>query len=244
MTPVAQAQPQAQPASKITVHWHVLPYILAHNISNMPFRLESSRVQRLLVLLEELNLQYSIKTYKRNKDALAPESLKNIHPLGKSPSVGIELPGQTPFVLAESGAIFEYLCAHFGKQLIPARGASGEIGVESEEFRRNRYFMHYAEGSLMSLLAIAAVMLSMLYRKQKSRFRQALYLKPHLPTPSRHQKRTRPLFHQTNHSPDHQQDRRDVPRPQLQDTLRVLGRPAQDIAAWRSLSLREGGHGG
>jgi len=37
----------------------------------------------------------------------------------------------------------------------------GQVGVESEEFRRNRYFMHYAEGSLMSLLAIAAVMLSM-----------------------------------------------------------------------------------
>ncbi|TVY94094.1 Glutathione S-transferase [Lachnellula willkommii] len=130
------------------------------HIPNVPYRLESSRAQRLLVLLEELNLEYEIKTYKRDKDALAPESLKNIHPLGKSPAVEIELPGQAPFVLAESGAIFEYLCAHFGKHLIPAEGGEEENGIESEEFRRNRYFMHYAEGSLMSLLLVAAVMLN------------------------------------------------------------------------------------
>ncbi|TVY49360.1 Glutathione S-transferase [Lachnellula occidentalis] len=128
--------------------------------SKIPYRLEDSRAQRLLVLLEELNLKYEIKTYKRNKDRLAPESLKKIHPLGKSPAVEIELPGQAPFVLAESGAIFEYLCTHFGKHLIPARGGEGGNGIESEEFRRNRYFMHYAEGSLMSLVAIAAVMSS------------------------------------------------------------------------------------
>jgi glutathione S-transferase len=106
---------------------------------------------------------YEIKTYKRNEDALAPEEMKNIHPLGKSPSVEVEIPGQAPFVLAESGAIFEYLCDHLGKRLIPPRvipELEGKIGAETEEFRRNRYFMHYAEGSLMSLLAIAAVMLS------------------------------------------------------------------------------------
>ncbi|TVY44885.1 Glutathione S-transferase [Lachnellula subtilissima] len=131
----------------------------------MSCRLESSRAQRLLVLLEELNLKYEVKTYKRNKDGLAPESLKNIHPLGKSPAVEIELPGQTPFALAESGAIFEYLCKHFGEHLIPAGGADGEKGIESEEFMRNQYFMHYAEGSLMSLLAIAAPIMRMITSK-------------------------------------------------------------------------------
>ncbi|TVY57845.1 Glutathione S-transferase [Lachnellula suecica] len=131
----------------------------------MAAQLESSRAQRLLVLLEELNLEYDIKTYKRDKNALAPEELKNIHPLGKSPSVEIKIPGQETFVLAESGAIFEYLCAHFGKHLIPTRDLQGRVGEESEEFRRNRYFMHYSEGSLMSLLAIAAVMLSIYMRK-------------------------------------------------------------------------------
>lgn len=115
------------------------------------------------MLLEELHLKYEIKTYKRDKNGLAPEELKKIHPLGRSPSVEFKLPGQPSFVLAESGAIFEYLCAHFGKHLIPARAPpelEGHIGVETEEFRRNRYFMHYAEGSLMGLLTVAAVMRS------------------------------------------------------------------------------------
>jgi glutathione S-transferase len=136
-------------------------YLLTGLISH--HRLESSRAQRLLVLLEELNLPYEFKTYKRDANSLAPEELKNIHPLGKSPSVEIEIPGQAPFVLAESAAIFEYLCDNFGKHLIPGRVAPGNEGIagaESEEFRRYRYFMHYSEGSLMSLLAIAAVMSS------------------------------------------------------------------------------------
>jgi glutathione S-transferase len=121
------------------------------------------------VLLEELNLKYEIKTYKRNKDGLAPPELKNFHPLGKSTSMEIEFPGQAPLVLAESGAMFEYLCAHFGKHLIPAsKVASGEVSAETEAFRRNQYFMNYAEGSLMSLLATAAVMSSKLHRKLKS----------------------------------------------------------------------------
>jgi glutathione S-transferase len=153
-----------QPDIKITVHWHVPTGVFLTGImSNVSSRLESSRAQRLLVLLEELNLKYEIKTYKRNRDALAPEEMKNIHPLGKSPSVEIEIPGQAPFVLAESGAIFGYLCDHFGRRLIPPRvnpELEGKIGAETEEFRRNRYFMHYAEGSLMGVLAIAAVMLS------------------------------------------------------------------------------------
>lgn len=146
-----------RPLACIPLYWP-LTWLICH------YRLESSRAQRLLVLLEELKLNYTIKAYKRNKDALAPEEMKNIHLLGKSPSVEIQISGQAPFVLAESGAIFEYLCENFGKQLIPARVVpelEGNIGAETEEFRRNRYFMHYAEGSLMSLLAIAAVMLSM-----------------------------------------------------------------------------------
>jgi len=100
---------------------------------------------------------------------MAPEELKKIHPLGKSPAVEIQIPNNPPFVLAESGAIFEYFCENFGKTLIPARTSpemKGQVGVETEEFRRNRYFMHYAEGSLMSLLAISAVMLSKSFLKQ------------------------------------------------------------------------------
>jgi glutathione S-transferase len=88
-----------------------------------------------------------------------------VHPLGKSPVVVIEVPGgEKPFVLAETGAIFEYLVDYWGGWLVPqkaAPGNEGKIGKENEAWLRNRYFMHYAEGSLMGLLAVGVVMLSM-----------------------------------------------------------------------------------
>lgn len=66
--------------------------------------------------------------------------------------------------MAESGLIVEYLTEHFGgkdKGLIPKKwkeGKEGQIAGEADEWLRYRYFMHYAEGSLMSLLVLALVM--------------------------------------------------------------------------------------
>ena len=55
-------------------------------------------------------MPYELKTYRRTKDRLAPPELKEVHPLGKSPLVTIEVPGREPMVLAESAAIIEYFC--------------------------------------------------------------------------------------------------------------------------------------
>ena len=118
----------------------------------------------MLWLLEELNVKYEVKTYKR-QNLLAPPELKAIHPLGKSPIVSIEAPGMSkPLVLAESGCIMEYLVDHFGPQWSPKRyaeGKEGQIGGETEEWLRYRYFMHYAEGSLTLYLIMAKVVESM-----------------------------------------------------------------------------------
>ncbi|KAJ5646228.1 hypothetical protein N7490_002600 [Penicillium lividum] len=126
--------------------------------------LEQSRSHRILWLLEELKLKYELKTFKRRGDKLAPPELKKVHPLGKSPVITIEAPGSSsPMVLAESGAIVEYLCDHFGKanpSLVPERyiaGKEGQVGGEREEFMRYRYFMHYVEGSLMPFLVMSLV---------------------------------------------------------------------------------------
>ena len=126
-------------------------------------RLEKSRSQRILWLLEELNINYDLKTFKRGSDMLAPKELKEVHPLGKSPVVGIENSNtDKPLILAESGFIAEYLCDHFnGEHLVPKRykdGKEGQVGGETEEWLRFRYFMHYAEGSLMPLLVMQLVM--------------------------------------------------------------------------------------
>jgi glutathione S-transferase len=108
--------------------------------------LNNSRSQRVLWLLEELELPYEIVRYERDdKTLLAPASLRAIHPLGKSPVI---TDGEA--TLAESGAILEYLVETYGKGAIaPAQG--------TPEHRRYRYFMHYAEGSLMPLLVMKLV---------------------------------------------------------------------------------------
>ena len=93
---------------------------------------------------------------------LAPAELKKIHPLGKSPIIKVEAPGMAePFVIAESAFITEYLCDHFAPHLIPKRyqdGKDGQVGGETEQWLRYRFYMHYAEGSLMSMLLIALFM--------------------------------------------------------------------------------------
>ena len=72
--------------------------------------LETSRSQRILWLLEELGVPYELKIYRRDAATrLAPPELKAIHPLGKSPVVTDD--GE---VIAESGAIIEYLVEKYG----------------------------------------------------------------------------------------------------------------------------------
>jgi glutathione S-transferase len=63
-------------------------------------------------------------------------------------------------VLAESGTLTEYCCDHFAQHLVPKRyqaGKENQVGGETEEWLRYRFFMHYAEGSLMTLLVLGLV---------------------------------------------------------------------------------------
>ncbi len=105
--------------------------------------LENSRSQRILWLLEELELPYVVKRYERDsKTMLAPPELKRVHPLGKAPV--IEDDGDTSGgrrVIAETGAIVEYLVDRAGGRL----GAPGN----RDAALRYRHFLHYAEGSMM-----------------------------------------------------------------------------------------------
>ena len=100
--------------------------------------LNNSRSQRVLWLLEELALPYELVKYQRDATTnLAPESLRKIHPLGKSPVVR-----DGDLVLIESGAILEYVVRKYGKgRLAPAES--------SPDWPRYLQLMHYAEGSAM-----------------------------------------------------------------------------------------------
>ncbi|UGA57628.1 glutathione S-transferase family protein [Vibrio sp. VB16] len=95
-----------------------------------------SRSKRIIWLLEELKVPYEIKAYQRDTvTQLAPPELRAVHPLGKSPV--IEEDGK---VLAESGAITEYLAQRFASEtLVPAHG--------SEEYPLYLQWLHFAESS-------------------------------------------------------------------------------------------------
>ncbi|EXR38768.1 glutathione S-transferase family protein [Acinetobacter pittii] len=99
--------------------------------------LNASRSFRILWLLEEINQPYELKSYFRDKTTnLAPQELKNIHPLGKSPV--IELNGK---VIAESGAIVEILIEKFAPQLMPAK--------DSDSYLDYLQWVHFSESSAM-----------------------------------------------------------------------------------------------
>ncbi|MEP7295434.1 MAG: glutathione S-transferase [Burkholderiales bacterium] len=108
--------------------------------------LNNSRSQRVLWLLEELGLPYEIKKYERNAQTmLAPPELREVHPLGKSPVITDD-----GVVVAESGAIIEYLLERYGNgRLEPAAGTPERL--------RFRYWMHFAEGTAMSPLLMKLV---------------------------------------------------------------------------------------
>ena len=106
--------------------------------------LNNSRSQRVLWLLEEIDLPYEVARYQRKASMLAPQELKRVHPLGKSPV--IEDAGKT---FAETGLIIEYLVERYGPDLAPTR--------ESDLYWRYKYWLHYAEGSLMPPLLLKLV---------------------------------------------------------------------------------------
>ncbi|MUG32360.1 MULTISPECIES: glutathione S-transferase family protein [Psychrobacter] len=100
--------------------------------------LNQSRSLRILWLLEELGQPYEVVSYQRDATThLAPQSLKQVHPLGKSPV--IELDGQ---VLAESVAITELLIERFAADTLRPAPQSAEYGKYLQ-------WMNFAESSIM-----------------------------------------------------------------------------------------------
>lgn len=113
--------------------------IVVHHLNN-------SRSQRIVWLLEELGLDYDIKKYQRDpKTMLAPKELKAVHPLGKSPVISDD-----DIVVAESGAIVDYLVERYGAgKLVPPAGTPDRL--------RYTYMLHYAEGTAMPPLLMKLI---------------------------------------------------------------------------------------
>ena len=109
--------------------------------------LNNSRSQRILWLLEELQIDYTLKTYQRDaKTNLAPAQLKLIHPLGKSPIIT-----DGDATIAESGAIIEYIVTQYGNGRVLSELSQAEKQEQS-------FWLHFAEGSFMPPLVTRMVL--------------------------------------------------------------------------------------
>ena len=100
--------------------------------------LNRSRSLRILWLLEEIGAPYDFVLHDRDaKINLAPDALRKLHPLGKSPL--IEMDGE---MITESAAITELLCSKYAPQMIPDASTPAHM--------RHLELMHFAEGSAMT----------------------------------------------------------------------------------------------
>ena len=109
--------------------------------------LEYSQSFRILWLLEELNVEYDLKLYERDKKThLAPIGYKALSPLGTAPVIT-----DGELVLAESNAIVDYILdKHPDHVLRP---------TANDEYRAQYLFwLHASQGSLMPLLLISVVL--------------------------------------------------------------------------------------
>jgi len=105
--------------------------------------LNHSRSTRVIWLMEELNEPYEIVQHMRDPNTFrSPQTLERVHLLGKAPVIE-----DGPLMLAESGAIIEYLILTYGRgKLAPAPGGSS--------WARYIELLHFAEGSAMFPLLV------------------------------------------------------------------------------------------
>jgi glutathione S-transferase len=97
-----------------------------------------SQSERIVWLCEELELPYQLIRYPRDPvTRLAPARYKALHPLGTAPVIS-----DGELVLAESGAIIDYLIARHG-------GGRLAVGPDSPNFADYLFWFHFANGSMM-----------------------------------------------------------------------------------------------
>jgi glutathione S-transferase len=97
-----------------------------------------SQSERIVWLCEELAVPYTLRRYDRDPAThLAPAAYKALHPMGAAPVIT-----DGPLVLAESGAIMEYVIAKYGNGRLA-------VGSDRPNFADYLYWFHFANGTLM-----------------------------------------------------------------------------------------------
>ena len=100
-----------------------------------------SQSERIVWLCEELEIPYELNCYTRDSvTMLAPPDYKALHPIGAAPVIT-----DGDLVLAESGAVVEYIIAKYG---------NGRLALNSahRDFAQFLYWYHFANGTLQAAM--------------------------------------------------------------------------------------------
>jgi glutathione S-transferase len=97
-----------------------------------------SQSERVVWLCEELAIPYQLRRYDRDPTTrLAPADYKALHPMGIAPVIT-----DGALVLAESGAILEYVIAKYGNSRFVIR-------ADQPNFADYLFWFHFANGTMM-----------------------------------------------------------------------------------------------
>jgi glutathione S-transferase len=103
--------------------------------------LGKSQSERIVWLCEELGIPYELKNYARDKvTMLAPPDYKALHHIGAAPVIT-----DGDVVLAESGAVVEYIIAKYGKGRLT-------LSADHPGFAQFLYWYHFANGTLQAAM--------------------------------------------------------------------------------------------
>ena len=101
--------------------------------------LGKSQSERIVWLCEELGIPYKLKRYTRDSvTMLAPADYKALHPIGSAPVIT-----DGDLVLAESGAIVDYIVAKYGNGRLV-------LHADDPDFAQFLYWFHFANGTLQA----------------------------------------------------------------------------------------------
>jgi glutathione S-transferase len=101
--------------------------------------LGKSQSERIVWLCEELGVPYELKRYAR-APLLAPADYKALHPVGTAPVIT-----DGDLLLAESGAIADYIVARYG-------GGRLSLVAHHPDFAPFLFWFHFANGTLQPLM--------------------------------------------------------------------------------------------
>ena len=97
-----------------------------------------SQSERIIWLCEELELPYELIRYDRTESYRAPPEYKALHPVGAAPVIQDD-----EIVLAESGAVIEYILLKYGQGRLTLR-------PDQPGFADSLFWFHYANASMLA----------------------------------------------------------------------------------------------